>query len=314
MKNACPAQQASRGVVIRVAVVGWMLTAAAAGAAVPTLGGLMNHVNIGIEPVSNPSSGQPTFRFVAGVDDFKPLGETLVIPEGPFDAPYDVLNGKAYNAQYGWLRSGRWGLLPGMTMVIEQVDASPGLEIYEGGLGADRGGTGVIEGSPHSLAPIFGTDGSPTRWGWGTYDSGLTMTHHWVATQTPGPHFATYSLYVRDDATGGLSNLYEPGTVTLRWENPLAFVVGDFDGSGSVEQGDLNLVLNHWGAVTTSNVPDGWVAHLPDGLIDQNELNAVLNNWGAQASPSTNLAVVPEPTASSLMLIGVAVVTRRRIR
>ena len=290
---------------IRSTCVGLMTTVASlalaavaadrASAAVPTLGGLMNHVNVGIEPITNPAPGEPTFRFVATMDDFKPQGETMVPPGETFDPPFDVLHGKAYNAQYGWLRSGRWGVPIGQTMVIEQFSASAGLETYEGGLGADAGGTGLIDGSPHSLAPLFGTNGSASTWDWGTANAGLTMTHHWVATQTPGPHFATYALYVRDDATGTLSTFYEPGTITLRWDNPITWLAGDFNGSGAVEQGDLDLVLNNWGQSTAQGSPAGWIGAPPTELINQDELDAVLNHWGTSASPNVGTVAVPEP-------------------
>jgi hypothetical protein len=55
-------------------------------------------------------------------------------------------------------------------------------------------------------------------------------------------------------------------------------VEGDYNGSGLVEQADLDLVLLHWGV---ANVPPGWTNDLPVGAIDQAELDGVLLAWGA---------------------------------
>ncbi|MEM8782195.1 MAG: peptidylprolyl isomerase [Planctomycetota bacterium] len=77
---------------------------------------------------------------------------------------------------------------------------------------------------------------------------------------------------------------------------------GDFNNSGSVEQGDLNLVLNNWGRLASS-VDVGLYGFGP-GVIDQSALNAVLNNWGSTASPSFEGSSVPEPGLAGL--VGVA--------
>ncbi len=64
-------------------------------------------------------------------------------------------------------------------------------------------------------------------------------------------------------------------------------LAGDFNGSGVVEQGDLDLVLQHWGRdVAADGLPGGWGSDLPVGLIDQGELDRVLANWGEAFSPS----------------------------
>ncbi|MEM1027034.1 MAG: hypothetical protein AAGJ38_03030 [Planctomycetota bacterium] len=88
-------------------------------------------------------------------------------------------------------------------------------------------------------------------------------------------------------------------------------LLGDYNDSGQVEQGDLNLVLNNWGSATPP-IPAGWVNDLPDGFIDQNELNRVLNNWGNQSAPLTSPLTVPEP--ASLLIGGTLFVLLRRRR
>ncbi|MEM9752023.1 MAG: hypothetical protein AAF916_01410 [Planctomycetota bacterium] len=88
-------------------------------------------------------------------------------------------------------------------------------------------------------------------------------------------------------------------------------LAGDYNGSGSVEQGDLNLVLNDWGGPR----PGDWAN--ADGLtspsVDQEELNLVLNNWGASSAPSFAGSTIPEPTGLlTLGLFASAALRRRR--
>ncbi len=280
--------------------------AAPAGAATPTLGGLMNHINVGVAP--NPQPGGEPFLLTVAFDDPQPQGLNMTPPGPDFQPPFDVLNGRSYNAQYGWLRSGRWGLTADETFYIERLDATAGLDTYEGGLAADTGGTGQV-GAGHTLHPLFGTDESGPRWAWD-----LTMTHHWYATDTPGNHEATYRLYVENDATGQLSGTFAPTTVTLRWVNGTA-LPGDYNASGQVEQGDLDLVLQNWGTDTdATGLPAGWTADYAGlGRIEQTELDRVLQHWGASASPVFDGAPVPEPVGMT-GLFAVAFGSSRRAR
>jgi hypothetical protein len=65
---------------------------------------------------------------------------------------------------------------------------------------------------------------------------------------------------------------------------------GDFNGSGTVEQGDLDLVLVHWDQAASST-PDSWLTNRPSGQIDQDDLDAVLLNWGATSrAPAASIA------------------------
>ncbi|MEM7577469.1 MAG: choice-of-anchor tandem repeat NxxGxxAF-containing protein [Planctomycetota bacterium] len=92
-------------------------------------------------------------------------------------------------------------------------------------------------------------------------------------------------------------------------------LAGDYNDSGSVEQGDLNLVLNNWGQDASADddglvgIPVGWVNDPPEGQIDQEELNRVLNNWGQALPPSfgddSNESTVPEPGLLLASLLGV---------
>ncbi|QDU72043.1 hypothetical protein [Mucisphaera calidilacus] len=175
------------------------------------LGGLMNHLNVGVAAPVNGS-----FPLVITFDDDPGDGLLMVPGEPPLDPPYDVLEDRAYNAQYGWLRQGRWGPGPGEGVFIERIDSTPGLHIYEGAYGTDAGGgiSGDLNGE-HTLAPIFSTDDSPAYWQWDG-----RMTHHWHVTDEPGTYEATFSVYVAQDLNGtpgSLSELFIPGEITLTW-------------------------------------------------------------------------------------------------
>ncbi|MEM1026797.1 MAG: hypothetical protein AAGJ38_01805 [Planctomycetota bacterium] len=92
--------------------------------------------------------------------------------------------------------------------------------------------------------------------------------------------------------------------------NPVAgpSLEGDFNDSGTVEQGDLNLVLSNWGG------PRGEWANA-DGFatpsVDQEELNRVLNNWGSGKSPDFRGVAVPEPAAGLVLGVAAFVLWRR---
>ncbi len=92
-------------------------------------------------------------------------------------------------------------------------------------------------------------------------------------------------------------------------------VAGDYNASGQVEQGDLDLVLQHWGTGFAA-IPAAWVYQRPSsGIVDQAELDGVLLNWGSTATPSLGGnadSVVPEPSAGWFLVWGV--VLRRRGR
>ena len=275
-----------------------------------SFGGLMQHVTINVGP---PVDGQ--FPLMATFDEDPGEGLGMVLGADDLAAPFDVLSGRAYNAQFGWLRQGIWGPGAGEGAFIQLVDQSPGLSVYQGAFGVDTGGTGQSDtlNGAHTLAPILGTDGSPDYWQWDG-----RMTHNWYVSDVAGPHFATYDLFVAevlpDGRPGALSSLYLPGRVTLTWIDditPAAFLAGDYDGNGFVSQSDLDLVLLNWGATT---LPDGWIAsdQFDGQQISQNELDGVLLNWGSGQSPPS--FVVPEPFAAAGLAWGLLMFGLRRPR
>lgn len=68
----------------------------------------------------------------------------------------------------------------------------------------------------------------------------------------------------------------EAGSLKL---NTVPLIIGDYNGNGEVEQGDLDLVSLNWGQPAVPP-PAGWVNDLPSGTIDQDELDRVSLNWG----------------------------------
>jgi hypothetical protein len=158
----------------------------------------MDHIDLFYDTQAN--------QLRAQVDDS--MGTPQLLPLEPgyaFDPqqPYAVLNGKAYNAQYGWNVGGLFSLPPGTAIWIELLDSSPGLETYSG------------SGQFATYAPILGTAGSPRLWKW----SGV-MVHNTYATFDPATNrlFAEYHVYLGDMDTGSRANFMNLGDTTVRLE------------------------------------------------------------------------------------------------
>ncbi len=102
-------------------------------------------------------------------------------------------------------------------------------------------------------------------------------------------------------------------------ENNLVFVTsvtvldvmsGDYNGNGQIEQGDLDLVLQNWGAFG-SELEVGLYGHGP-GQIGQGSLDAVLTSWGEATAPEFTGSAVPEPVSGSIGLVAAVLAYRRR--
>jgi hypothetical protein len=107
---------------------------------------------------------------------------------------------------------------------------------------------------------------------------------------SPNGQFELDSAYPWD-----LSNLYRTGEVTFL----VLPTLPDYDGSGLVDQGDLDLAAA------------GWMGNLPDGAVDQGELDRLLLNWGSAASAFATSSV-PEPSAAAILVMGVIAFAGRR--
>lgn len=103
-------------------------------------------------------------------------------------------------------------------------------------------------------------------------------------------------------------DIFAPGDSRLVVEGQIVatrtpqVIAGDYNASGTVEQGDLDLVLLNWGT-DAGMPPAGWIAHLPAGTVDQGELDGVLLNWGA-TSTGVRSSTVPEPSTMILVVCG----------
>ena len=92
--------------------------------------------------------------------------------------------------------------------------------------------------------------------------------------------------------------------------------LGDYNASGQVEQGDLDLVLLNWGE-PHDPAPDGWTNDLPTApAINQDELDGVLLNWGNTATSSRGRGARAEldsgarPGGSRIRLVATSQVER----
>jgi hypothetical protein len=85
------------------------------------------------------------------------------------------------------------------------------------------------------------------------------------------------------------------------WRGDPLHIEGDYDASGKVDQGDLDLVLLHWGG---DALPDDWYHDFPDLPIDQAELDTVLLRWGRFDGTPVLPAPgsVPEPATLTAVL------------
>ncbi len=140
-----------------------------------------------------------------------------------------------------------------------------------------------------------------------SFPAGDTTFYAWVRVDVDNANGTMYlhDAYASDDPAGIVAG-----------QVPIATLEGDYNDSGQVEQGDLDLVLTNWGSDTDqSGIPAGWDNDLPSGLIDQAELDGVLLNWGnAVASPDFGGSPVPEPGALGLLAAGAAGLTAMRRR
>lgn len=136
---------------------------------------------------------------------------------------YSVLNGKAYSLQYAWNPGGVFAPPANAAVWIECIDASPGLENYDG-----HGNKN--ENPPRPYTPILGTAGSPKLWRW--YGR---MAHNAYAILNPTDSIltATYRVFFGDETTGARDAFREYGDaiVTLTWTvdpvpEPLVFRFG----------------------------------------------------------------------------------------
>lgn len=88
----------------------------------------------------------------------------------------------------------------------------------------------------------------------------------------------------------------------------VALISGDANRNGLIEQGDLNAVLNNWGATGSTWSTGDFNGN---GVVEQGDLNAVLNNWGSSAAPDFRGSSIPEPAVAALLGLSGLLIRRR---
>lgn len=121
----------------------------------------------------------------------------LTWADAVYSGPGAVLNGQAFNAQYGWLANGFFNLPFGSAVFVEAGRVDRGLSFHDA----------------FSFDPILSTSGSDPVWAW----SGQ-MTHNWVSASRPGLYEADLTVYVGDALSGAPLAGWTAASVTLAWE------------------------------------------------------------------------------------------------
>lgn len=218
-----------------------------------------------------------------------PVLRALTPPE-EFDPskPWDVLTDTSHNFQYGWNRGFPFSVPFTANIWIEQTDASPGLEVFQ---------RPPAPGPTYS--PIFGTDGSSTRWRW---NGSMTHNVYSVTDPTESSYFASYRIYIGDAAGEALAGYGEASTTF--WFAAEVPLVGDYDDDGEVTSDDYALWVSQFGQTGEGLAADG------DG--DGTVTAADYTIW-RDALPVAEAAAIPEPAAVWLLALGLVVgIPKRR--
>ncbi|MEM1329830.1 MAG: GC-type dockerin domain-anchored protein [Planctomycetota bacterium] len=256
-----------------IASAGLWVGAAAPVAALPPLGGEMNHVNITL------SGG----AFGVFIDSADPM--ILQGPGSGLSGAEGVLNGMHFNGQYGWLPAGFWGPPPGGAVWVEQREPVPGLVCYAG---RSQLGTTVFE-------PLHFTEGADPGFMWDG-----AMTHNYFAARRHGTYVAPFRVYM-GDSSGTMLSGFEPVEMDLVFRleidpcdradysttgsNPGDAAFGFAD--GVIDVTDLTYFVEAWVSgdladadVTTAETnpgDEGWGER--DGAITISDLTWYIERW-----------------------------------
>ena len=214
----------------------------------------------------------------------------------------------ASQANYSWFPAAGNIILDQSDFITARITLSDDAEGTWSYMASANGTFGVVESMPISngfmmVDPIGDYDDSGVV---GAGDLDIVLLN-WGTSNFPGN-----AANLPGGSFDGAVSQNELNAILLKWGNsenswrvvpeqiipPGAGGSGDFDQSGQVGGGDLDLVLLNWG----TNIAPGVGLTVP---IDQDDLDKVLLQWGSPGFASTTQAV-PEPT--SLILIGVAIV------
>ena len=147
--------------------------------------------------------------------------------------PWAVINGTAYSRQLGWFDMGTSAMpmgddfystyasqLGGNSLWIERVGGSAELKTY---FVDEASSMNMMANGPYT--PIFGTDGSDTKWRWdGFMDHNANAVALTDITMPDQIFTETYHLYV-GDAIGNPVAGYGDTTTTWTWQGPSVAVV-----------------------------------------------------------------------------------------
>ena len=112
-----------------------------------------------------------------------------------------------------------------------------------------------------------------------------------------------YSLLMISDGDGTPNeSLY-----ALRLSGDISILSGDVDGDGFVDGSDLNTIVSNWGLTGATRAQGDLTGEGKVGGLDYNQ---VLSNWGAGTPPTET---IPEPATLGLLLVGGAVLLRKRL-
>jgi hypothetical protein len=204
---------------------------------------------------------------------------------------WSVLGTKAYNFQYGWNPGGFITLPAGSWIWIEQLEATPGLEVYQ------------RPPATPSYAPIFGTAGSSLRWRWNG-----SMTHNVYAVQDPTLELyeAAYRVYIADDTTGEPLLGYGAAEVTFRFAATPNVLAGDYNGDGFVNAADYVVWRKELG--TSVSLP----GDTTPGTVDEADYTVWRENFGHTmndgATGALAYSAVPEPATWLLIACALGLV------
>ena len=179
---------------------------------------------------------------------------------------------------------GGYTLGSGGTLAIELGGTTQGTEFDFVDVVGDLDLAGTLDVSLiDSFAPSFGDRFDILDW-----DS-LTGTFDTVALPT-----------LTDGLTWNLDDLYLTGELAV-------LLLGDTDGDGVVDLGDLVIITNNFGA-TGAGLMDGDLDG--NGTVDLGDLVIVTNHFGNTGTAS--IASIPEPGSLALLGLGGLLLIRRR--
>jgi hypothetical protein len=165
--------------------------------------------------------------------------------------PWAVINGTAYSRELGWYDMGTGGMgmggddfyatyamqLNGNSLWIDRISGSPQLKTY---FVDEASSMNMNANGPYT--PIFGTDGSDTKWRWdGFMDHNANAVNLTDITEPNQIFTATYHLYV-GDALGNAVAGYGDTTTTWTWQGPAVAVVPEPTAIGLAGLGLAGLI------------------------------------------------------------------------